>query len=105
MSQKHIMLIGDANGKQVAIDVLQQYGFKKHSLEKYIKEFAVSAGFTPEQIYGSHDQMLEINEIWNICGQEVLNMFDTNSYTVLAKSPSDVPSTLVLISLLKKNIM
>jgi hypothetical protein len=73
-----ILLVGKiASGKTTAANILKKYEFIEDTFAKPLKDFAVSIGFTYEQVYGTQAQKLEINEHYGISGREFLQSFGT----------------------------
>lgn len=76
MSEKLIMIVGSmGSGKSIAAELLGKYGFKEDMFAGALKEFAISVGFTQEQVYGTQAQKLVINEFWGISAREFLQKF------------------------------
>jgi hypothetical protein len=79
MSKIPILLIGKiGSGKSLVAGILKKYGFREETFSSPIKMFAKSIGFLDNQIYGSQQDKLEINNFWNISGREFLQQFGTD---------------------------
>lgn len=74
-----IGLIGEIGaGKSTAADYLQ----KKYNCEKYafatpLKKACLSLGFEEHELYGTQEQKMETNKIWNISGRKFMQIFGT----------------------------
>lgn len=78
MTEKLIMLTGKmGSGKSTAADILHKYGFMNKNFAYPIKIFTESLGFTYEQVYGTQQEKLEINEFWGISSREFMQKFGT----------------------------
>jgi hypothetical protein len=74
-----VLLIGKIkSGKSLAAKILcDEFKLTEAAFAQPIKDFAISIGFTHDQVYGNQDQKLEINEFWGISGREFLQKFGT----------------------------
>jgi len=66
------------SGKTTASAILKKYGFIQYNFADALKQFALSIGFTKEQLYGTQQQKLEINDFWKISAREFLQKFGTD---------------------------
>lgn len=62
-------------GKSTVASILKTYGFAEQMFARPIKTFAISAGFTHAQVYGTQSQKLEIDEFWGISAREFMQKF------------------------------
>lgn len=66
------------SGKTTIADYIEfRYGFPQYSFAGPIKEIAEILGFTQEQLNGSQEDKLAINQHWNISAREFLQKFGT----------------------------
>ena len=64
------------SGKSTLAKILvDEYGFTEHIFAGPLKRFAVDIGFSPDQVYGTQEQKLEVNSIYNISGREFMQKF------------------------------
>lgn len=79
MSKQLILLIGNIGvGKSTVASILvKKFGFTEKTFAEPLKNFAISIGFDPHQVYGTQNQKLEINNFWGISGREFLQKFGT----------------------------
>lgn len=78
MSNKCILLVGGiGSGKTTVANILAKYGFKEELFAGPIKEFGKLLGFTENQVNGTQQQKLEVNDFWGISGREFLQKFGT----------------------------
>jgi hypothetical protein len=76
MSRAIIAFTGDINsGKSTAAEILYTYGFIEQSFAQPLKLMALNVGFTFEQVFGTQEEKLEVNEFWGITGREFLQKF------------------------------
>ena len=75
-----ILLTGNiGSGKSLSAKILcELFSLEEVTFAEPLKNFAVSIGFTHEQIYGTQEQKLQINDFWNISGREFLQKFGTD---------------------------
>jgi hypothetical protein len=91
MSSKLIMFVGNAgSGKSTAAGIMHKYGFKEDMFATALKKFAISAGFTYDQVYGTQAQKLIINEFWGISAREFLQKFGSEVCRVAL--PNAIPN-------------
>lgn len=76
MSKNLFLLTGEiGSGKSTAAGIFKKYGFYEDFFARPLKEFALLIGFKYEEIYGTQEQKLQINEFWGISGREFLQKF------------------------------
>lgn len=63
-------------GKSTSANYLiDTYNFTEYMFAKPLKDIAVILGFEENQIFGTQDQKLEINNFWGISGRQFLQIF------------------------------
>ena len=75
-----ILLIGKiSSGKSTAAKILSEvFGLKEEMFAQPLKDFAVSIGFSHQEVYGTQEQKLAINDFWGISGREFMQRFGTD---------------------------
>lgn len=76
-----IVLTGKiGSGKSTVAEILvKDFCFKELTFAEPLKQFALSIGFTYEQIYGTQEQKaLLINDFWGVSGREFMQTFGTD---------------------------
>ena len=75
-----ILLTGNiGSGKSLSAKILcDLFGLEEVTFAEPLKSFAMSIGFTYEQVYGTQEQKLQINDFWKISGREFLQKFGTD---------------------------
>lgn len=75
-----ILLTGNiGSGKSLSAKILcELFNLEEVTFSEPLKKFAISLGFTYEQVYGTQEQKLQINDFWNISGREFLQKFGTD---------------------------
>ena len=66
-------------GKSTAATyITEKYGFTEYSFANPLKNIAVIMGFNNNQVFGTQEQKLEINNLWGVSGREFLQKFGTD---------------------------
>ena len=62
-------------GKSTASDILEEMKFKQYSLAGPLKEIAMNLGFKYDEVYGTQEDKLTINDFWGISGRRFMQIF------------------------------
>lgn len=63
-------------GKSTVVEYIsRKYKFVEYMFAQPLKEVAMCLGFTYDQVYGTQEQKLEVNEFWGITGRNFLQVF------------------------------
>jgi dephospho-CoA kinase len=74
-----ICIIGNiGSGKSTASDILKKYGYQEITFANPVKEIGLILGFDYNDLYGSQEDKLKINEFWGVSGREFMQKFATN---------------------------
>jgi shikimate kinase len=74
-----ICIIGNiGSGKSTASNILKQYGYEEITFANPVKEIGLILGFDYNDLYGSQEDKLKINEFWGVSGREFMQKFATN---------------------------
>lgn len=65
------------SGKTTLAEFLKTQGYTEYSMAGPLKKIAEILHFTPDQLYGTQEQKLEINTHWNISARHFLQTFGT----------------------------
>ena len=74
-----VLFIGNiGSGKSLSADIICKHlNIPQTTFAEPLKNFALSIGFTQEEVYGTQEQKLKINNFWGISGREFLQKFGT----------------------------
>lgn len=79
MTSKLILLVGKIGcGKTTVANMLKTHGFREEMFASPLKNFAMSIGFKYNEVYGTQEEKLAINKMYNISGREFLQKFGTD---------------------------
>lgn len=80
MSPQLIGIVGKIGvGKSTAANYLEEkLQFKEVSFAFPLKKIAIELGFKENEVFGTQEEKLEKNELWNISGREFLQKFGTD---------------------------
>jgi hypothetical protein len=78
MKQRRLIgIVGPIGSGKTSMEeyLTRKYRFSKYAFAEPLKEIAMNFGFTRSQVYGTQQEKLEINRLWNISGREFLQKF------------------------------
>lgn len=65
-------------GKSTLATQLVRRGFTEYSFSQPLKQIACVLGFDDNQVFGTQEQKMEVNETWGISGREFMQKFGTS---------------------------
>ena len=77
MTESLLLLTGSIGcGKSTIANILvNEFGYHEITFAEPIKKIGELLGFSHDQMFGTQDQKLQINEFWNISGRHFLQTF------------------------------
>jgi len=65
-------------GKSTVADIIKKYGYTELTFAGPVKDIGLILGFDYNDVYGTQDDKLKINEYWGVSGREFMQKFATN---------------------------
>lgn len=68
------------SGKSTLAESIKTMGFEEYSFSTPLKKIGEIFGFSPNQLYGSQEEKLEIHPYWNVSSREFLQKVGTELF-------------------------
>ena len=74
-----ICIVGNiGSGKSTATEIFKKHNYIELSFAEPVKQIGLILGFDHNNLYGTQQQKLEINNFWGVSGREFMQKFATN---------------------------
>jgi len=74
-----ICIIGNIGvGKSTVADFFKQNDYVELTFAEPVKQIGLILGFEQEELYGSQEKKLKLNDFWGVSGREFMQKFATN---------------------------